>query len=726
MKIGATERTFFDVWHPDAVKLFNKSSSLSRVCHELYDPDHRLPDAEKDISVFSCFQPQLAAFKKENLSEVVKRMNGKPFYIEEKLDGERIQLHKKGDEFKYWSRKAKDYTYLYGRSYGDATNQEGGGLTKYLRHAFDDKVSSIVLDGEMITWNDAFDAPIPFGSLKTAAKAEMNNANTSVDGHPFFCIFDVLHLNGTSLTNFTLRKRREVLKRVIRPVKRRIEVVEIQEATKESEVETRLRQCVAESSEGLVVKDPNTAYHPNERNDNWIKVKPEYMAEFGENLDLLIIGGNFGEGKRGGFKSSFICGLRKDSGDSPTPFFESFCKVGGGFSGPDYAAIHHATDGHWQKFHSIRVPEQFKYAMSSNGNAIEAPDEWIAPEHSVVIQVKAASATTSDQFATRITLRFPRFERLREDKDWTTATSLSDFVQLQRDAQTLHEEKEIKAHIRKKRVSTRKKQAIEVLDAEGPNVSVKSNLFAGRQMYILSESRELDLSKRDLERLARTNGATLVQHEGSAENDTKRKRDVDVMVFAERDLVKVAALKARHTHDIFLPSYLTRCIATNSILEPEPELMYFMTQATSERLKASVDEYGDSWINDVDVTTLNQIIDKMSVECDTTEVRDALLERMGDDLPPLWLFARYAAVFYPAGTSAEAIFRTAGGTVLPDLHDPSMTTVILDTSDRETIQEVRSTLSLRDGKQVRVVSTGWIEFSWAAKTILSESRFSVI
>jgi DNA ligase-4 len=72
-------------------------------------------------------------------------MDGKTFWIEEKLDGERIQLHKRGDEFRFFSRhvfsrnrmlmfyrKAKDYTYLYGRSLDDPESS----LTRHLQSAF--------------------------------------------------------------------------------------------------------------------------------------------------------------------------------------------------------------------------------------------------------------------------------------------------------------------------------------------------------------------------------------------------------------------------------------------------------------------------------------------------------------------------------------------------------------------------------------------------------------
>ncbi|KAK3044009.1 DNA ligase (ATP), partial [Coniosporium uncinatum] len=165
MKVGATEKTIFDIWHPDAENLFNVSSSLRRVCWELYDPAIRLNEDDSGISLMQCFQPQLAAFQMHSFEKMVSRMkptdDDDTFWIEEKLDGERMQLHMIEDSsvaggfrFNFWSRKAKDYTYLYGSSFGD----DNSALTRHLKSAFKDGVRNIILDGEMITWDMEQDA----------------------------------------------------------------------------------------------------------------------------------------------------------------------------------------------------------------------------------------------------------------------------------------------------------------------------------------------------------------------------------------------------------------------------------------------------------------------------------------------------------------------------------------------------------------------------------------
>lgn len=472
MKIGATERTFFNIWHPDAENLFSVSSSLRRVCWELWDPNVRLEGDEAAVTLMQCFQPQLAQFQMHNFERMIARMHLDPedpvFRIEEKMDGERMQLHmcsdssiEGGKRFKFWSRKAKDYTYLY----GDGLFDENGSLTRYLQDAFTDGVDSIILDGEMITWDPEQDAPVPFGTLKSAALREQRNPFEA--GHrPLYRLFDILYLNGKVLTRYTLRDRRRALEASIKPVHRRFEIHPYEEGRKASDIEPLLRRVVAEASEGLVLKNPNSPYRLNERSDDWMKVKPEYMTEFGEFLDLVVIGGYYGSGHRGGHLSSFLCGLRVDNPSSSSSENSqkcySFCKVGGGFAAQDYATLRHRTEGKWKNWDPKKPPTEF-IELGGGRAQHERPDMWIKPEDSIVICVKAAQVVTSDMFRIGLTLRFPRLKMLRPDKNWKTALSVDEFMQLKSNIEQEKKEKEFEVeNTRKKRATKRTKKELTI------------------------------------------------------------------------------------------------------------------------------------------------------------------------------------------------------------------------------------------------------------------------
>lgn len=174
-------------------------------------------------------------------------------------------------------------------------------------------------------------------------------------------------------------------------------------------------------------------------------MKPEYMAEFGESLDLLVLGGYWGSGRRGGILSSYLCGVRLDGnhlkpGENPMKFW-SFCKVGGGFTANEYSQIAHLTDSQWVPWDPKNPPQEYM-ELAGGDQQFERPDVWIRPDKSIVVEVKAASVAPTDQFRMGKTLRFPRFRRLREDKDWRSALSISGFTRLKEEVEKGKEEEE--------------------------------------------------------------------------------------------------------------------------------------------------------------------------------------------------------------------------------------------------------------------------------------------
>lgn len=637
MKIGATERTIFDVWHPDAETLFNVSSNLRRVCWELWDSSVRLEGDDTDITLMQCFQPQLAQFQMKSFDWMVGKMRqtetDRVFWIEEKLDGERMQLHMVedsahpgGKRFGFWSRKAKDYTYLYGSGFED----NNSALTRHLKTAFHPGVRNIILDGEMITWDPELDIVVPFGTLKTAAISEQKNP-FSTGQRPLYRVFDVLYLNDEALTKYTLRDRRKALETAVNPIHRRLEVHSYTEAETSAEIEPLLRTVVAESSEGLVIKNPRSMYRLNERNDDWIKVKPEYMTEFGEALDCVVIGGYYGSGKRGGGLSSFMCGLRVDQdqinqGAHPEKCY-SFFKVGGGFTAADYQKIRHMTDGKWIEWNSKQPPTDF-IELGGGDKQYEKPDVWIRPKDSVVFAVKAASVAGTPQFRVNMTLRFPRFKALREDRDWKTALSIRGFIELKNNVEDERKDKQftIDDARRKRARITRPKKDLVVVGTAGaqlhdplaasavangasPSVTTTANLFAGAAFYVLSESLHplsRKMSKPALEDWLKARGAKIYQSATA---------HPDVVCVADRNLVKVASLQKTGRKSIVRPAWLFDCEtqalrdfakgrsmqgAGGAFLLPwEPRHMLFVAGQDEEMVGSAADEFGDGYARDV-------------------------------------------------------------------------------------------------------------------------------
>ncbi|RAL00896.1 DNA ligase (ATP) DNL4 [Aspergillus ibericus CBS 121593] len=766
MKVGATERTLFDVWHPDAETLYSISSSLRRVCWELHDPNIRLEAENKGISLMQCFQPQLAQFQRDSMDRMISRMGvteqDPVFWIEEKLDGERMQLHMESDDsvpggkkFCFWSRKAKDYTYLYGNGLEDPN----GALTRHLKDAFADGVKSLILDGEMIVWNSEQEAFEPFGTLKGAAIEAQSNYFVS-KRQPLFRIFDILYLNGHDLTRYTLRDRRNALQKSIHPVYRWFEIHPYEEATDKEQVEASLRKVVEEASEGLVLKNPRSPYRLNERHDDWMKVKPEYMTEFGESLDVIVIGGYYGSGHRGGALASFLCGLRVDdaasSPEAKASKCYSFCKVGGGFTAADYANIRHHTDGKWMDWNPKKPPTA--YIELAGGDAQhERPDQWIKPEDSVVLCVKASSISPSDQFRVPLTLRFPRFRRLRMDKDWKSALSVQEFVDMQKNVEQEKKQKEFNVeNFRKKRVKRATKKPLTIAgysaDAEVKYDGPSGHVFDGLNFFIMTDSgAPFKKSKAELEQLVKSNGGKLYQTNNAAPN---------TICIADRRTVKAASLQKKGDMSIVRPIWILDCVRQNEIdaglpdmlLPLEPRHMFFTTPEKEAEVATSIDQFDDSYARDVTKEELSALLEKMckdnkvdSSRAPEARLRDVVQEKVdaGWELPCGWLFQNLTLFFptrteqgvdseepEPAGQGyrlplARNKARFAGASVVDTATDSSITHVVVDSDPPSSaIRSLRKTWSAQASQKIpHIVTVEWIEESWKQRTLLDEERF---
>ncbi|GAB0136975.1 hypothetical protein EsDP_00005258 [Epichloe bromicola] len=752
MKVGATEKTFLYLWHPDGETLFSVSSSLRRVCWELYDPEVRLEQEDAGISLMQCFQPQLAQFQMpasfQRMAQLLRPTEADAeFWIEEKLDGERMQMHMVADaqhpggkRFCFWSRKAKEYTYLYGNGLLDSNSS----LTRHLKNAFAPGVRNLILDGEMITWDMGVDKIVPFGTLKTAALAEQQNKSGSdASGHrPVFRVFDIVYLNDKSLTQYTLRDRRKALEKAIKSVHRRLEVHTYAAATTADAIEPMLREVVATASEGLVLKNPRSMYRLNSRNDDWLKVKPEYMSEFGESLDCVIIGGYYGSGRRGGTLSSFLCGLRASqnhiqAGEDPEKCF-SFFKVGGGFRGEDYAEIRHHTEGKWMEWDRKRPPTKYIELGGGESRQLERPDMWIRPKDSVVISAKAASAGPSDSFARGYTLRFPRFRRLRLDRSWDSALSVDEFEELRRRVDEEAKEKAMTLEDRKRRNPKRARREL-VIAGQGaapPEFEGnKSKIFEGLEFCVLSESlKPYKKTKAQLETMIKENGGAVSQRALPGSH---------MVLVADKKVVKVASLIKGGGANIIKPKWIKDCVEQQGsfLLPYEEGHLLHATEELAAIAADNTDMYGDSFARDVSVEELRHILaDMPKSETDGPSFDEdhflGELEERGKGLSHLrgLMFRRCVVhVRVVGGVDSNLVnklvhyVKYAGGKVEERLGD-KVTHVVLVGEDAMEIgavaDEVRNKICSRE-KMPRVVGEKWILESWKEKTVLDEEPFAI-
>ena len=95
-----------------------------------------------------------------------------------------------------------------------------------------------------------------------------------------------------------LQDRKVVLQRIIKEVPNTLEIENGKECESVEQVFEEFNQSIFKNEEGIIIKKIDSIYKPNERSNVWIKLKGEYIDALGDTLDLIIIGGYFGERRR--------------------------------------------------------------------------------------------------------------------------------------------------------------------------------------------------------------------------------------------------------------------------------------------------------------------------------------------------------------------------------------------------------------------------------------------
>ena len=164
IEVGMSEKSILPCFHPDGLAFYQVNTNLQSLCEELLNQPEKKMD-QCTVSVFQPFCPMLSN-RCDTPDAIPDIMKNEEFWIETKLDGERIQLHMDNGVFKWFSRNSHDYTYLYGSS------KEEGSMSPFIYDKFKKGITSCILDGEMVVYNTLTKSFEPFGALKTAANGK--------------------------------------------------------------------------------------------------------------------------------------------------------------------------------------------------------------------------------------------------------------------------------------------------------------------------------------------------------------------------------------------------------------------------------------------------------------------------------------------------------------------------------------------------------------------------
>jgi len=347
-------------------------------------------------------KPMLAKPTKA-IGEVLDRFENKRFTCEYKYDGERAQVHMLEDgTVGVFSRNSEDMS----KKYPD--------LVEQLPHCVKEGTKSFVLDAEAVAIDKDTGKLMPFQELSRRKRKDVKVEDIQVRVCLF--AFDLLYLNGEPLLHEPLDRRRQLLREHFQHVPGEFDFAKSSDGETTDEIQAFLEESVKDGCEGLMVKmleGDSSYYEPSRRSVNWLKLKKDYLAGVGDSLDLVVVGGYYGKGKRTNVYGAFLLACY----DADAEEYQTICKIGTGFS-------EEALQAHYDTLKPLEITKPRGDVKIGGAK----PDVWFEPK--IVWEVLTADLSLSPIYTAAqglieergISLRFPRFIRIRDDKSADDAT----------------------------------------------------------------------------------------------------------------------------------------------------------------------------------------------------------------------------------------------------------------------------------------------------------------
>ncbi len=340
-----------------------------------------------------------------NAVEVIEKM--KEVIAEPKYDGMRVQIH--------FQKQNKNTAGIL-RTFTRNLEESSAMFPELQKITAQINCQSCILDTEAIGYDPKTGHFIPFQQT-IQRKRKHGIAEKAVEVPVRFYVFDLLYLNGRNLIEEPLTERKAKLKNLFTDNEVLVHTEELR--TKDPlELHHYHQHALAEGLEGIVMKQASSAYQSGRKGWSWVKMKEAegQSGKLNDTVDVIVMGYYYGRGKRAGFGlGAFLVGVL----DTSTQQVLTIAKIGTGLTEETLMEVKRRCD----ELRTDIAPAEYQV------NKMLIPDVWCLP--GLVVEVAADELTTSPTHTAGQALRFPRFIRFRDDKNWDQATTMAELQSIQ-------------------------------------------------------------------------------------------------------------------------------------------------------------------------------------------------------------------------------------------------------------------------------------------------------
>ncbi len=316
----------------------------------------------------------MLAIKAKSITDALETV-GRPAEVEYKLDGFRLQIHRKGSTVTLFTRRLENVS----TQFPDVVSAVRSNIVG----------TDYILDAEAVGYHPTTKKYRPFQEISQRIKRKYH-IDAIIKQLPIeLNVFDILLHDGKQTIELALEKRLDIIEKMIISEKGKIVVVPRIVTENEKKIEAFYKESLAAGNEGIMIKNLNAPYKPGARVGHMIKLKPTL-----DTLDLVIVGAEWGEGKRGKWLSSYILACRDDEGE-----FLTIGRVATGLKEKEEEGITFA-----------QISALLKPLI------IIEKEKKVELQPKIVIEVTFEEIQKSPSYSSGYALRFPRFAGLREDK----------------------------------------------------------------------------------------------------------------------------------------------------------------------------------------------------------------------------------------------------------------------------------------------------------------------